>query len=248
MEFEPKLNEERFCCPHCNVVSQQTWFNRDTAARSVNAILNHFWLQDRLAIPHYSQESFEKFKQRIERANNSEMQKFIPNRFSVATCSSCSHQTLWIDRDLVYPRQISLAPPNSDMDEQIRELYIEASRIVTDSPKGAAALLRLALQLLLIQLGRPGKNINSDIQQLVSDGLSPKIQKALDLLRVVGNNAVHPGQIDFDDKGDVAIKLFHALNFIAEEMITKPKELELLYDDLVPPEAQEQIKKRDRKD
>ena len=88
--------------------------------------------------------------------------------------------------------------------------------------------MRLALQKLLMQIGKSGKNINNDIKELVAEGLSPKIQQALDLLRVVGNNAVHPGQIDIEDNSNIALKLFHILNFIAEEMITKPKELEFL--------------------
>ena len=133
------------------------------------------------------------------------------------------------------------------MEQEIQELYREASAIVIDSPKGATALLRLALQLLLKQLGKPGKNINNDIKGLVADGLSPKIQQALDLLRVVGNNAVHPGQIDLDDGRDIALKLFHVLNFIADEMITKPKELELLYGDVVPDETKQHINERDGK-
>ena len=108
-------------------------------------------------------------------------------------------------------------------------------------------MLRLALQLLLKQLGKSGKNINNDIKELVSEGLSPKIQKALDLLRVVGNNAVHPGQIDLEDGRDIALKLFHVLNFIADEMISKPKELDLLYADVVPEETQKHINERDGK-
>ena len=123
--------------------------------------------------------------------------------------------------------------------------YIEASTIVVGSPKGATALLRLALQLLLKQLGKSGKNINNDIKELVSEGLSPKIQQALDLLHVVGNNAVHPGQIELDDGRDIALKLFHILNFISNEMITKPKELDLLYDEVVPDETKKHIIERD---
>ena len=80
---------------------------------------------------------------------------------------------------------------------------------------------------------------------MIPQGLSPKIQQALDLLRVVGNNAVHPGQINFDDNSEIAQKLFGILNFIAEELITKPKELEQLYADLIPTDTQGHIKQRD---
>jgi len=101
--------------------------------------------------------------------------------------------------------------------------------------------------MLLKQAGKSGKKINDDIGELVSEGLSPKIQQALDLLRVIGNNAVHPGQINLDDNAEIAQKLFSILNFIADELITKPKELESLYADLIPLETQEHIKQRDKK-
>ncbi|WP_416398911.1 DUF4145 domain-containing protein [Allohahella sp. A8] len=247
MSLEPQFRHQKFTCPHCLVVSQHAWFDRESAAASANTILDNFWLQDRLTVPYHSQEDFEKFKQRIERANHIDMPKYIPDNFAVASCSACYEVTLWISGGLVYPRRRLVAPPNADMDEVIRDLYLEAEKIVTDSPKGAAALLRLALQLLLKQLGLPGENINADIQKLVSDGLSTKIQKALDVLRVVGNNAVHPGRIDFSDKSDLALKLFHVLNYIADEMITKPKELEMLYSQVVPESVQSHIAKRDKK-
>ena len=148
---------------------------------------------------------------------------------------------------MVYPRNLSADPPNEDLNEEIKSLYNEASKIFPDSPKGATALLRLALQMLLKQIGKEGKNINNDIKELVESGLSSKIQKALDLLRVVGNNAVHPGQIDLDDNSEVASKLFKILNMIADEMITKPKEIDILYDNVVPAETRGHIAKRDGK-
>jgi hypothetical protein len=49
---------------------------------------------------------------------------------------------------------------------------------------------------------------------LVAEGLNPKIQKAIDLVRVVGNNAVHPGQINLDDNSAIALKLFKIINMI----------------------------------
>ncbi|WPC04208.1 DUF4145 domain-containing protein [Pseudomonas benzenivorans] len=133
------------------------------------------------------------------------------------------------------------------MDEDIKEIYQEAATIFVDSPKGATALLRLALQKLLKQVGKSGKNINNDIKELVAEGLSPKIQQALDILRVVGNNAVHPGQINLDDNSEIATKLFSILNFIADEVITKPRELDQLYSGIIPDETQEHIKQRDGK-
>jgi hypothetical protein len=137
------------------------------------------------------------------------MHGFVPTGFSVATCLTCKKISLWVNREIVYPKKSSVAPPNEDMDQEIKDLYNEASAIIIESPKGATALLRLALQLLLKQVGKSGKNINNDIKELVAEGLSPKIQQALDLLRVVGNNAVHPGQIDLDDGSNIALKLFH---------------------------------------
>ncbi|MEI8646791.1 hypothetical protein P4S73_00880 [Paraglaciecola sp. Hal342] len=55
---------------------------------------------------------------------------------------------------------------------------------------------------------------------------------------------MHPGQIDLEDGRDIALKLFHVLNFIADEMISKPKELDLLYSDVVPEETQQHIKEK----
>ncbi len=247
MDLSPKYKSEKFQCPHCQVASQQTWFDVDSSSSAANKILSHVFYDYRTQIRDYHQEAIAKFIDVVEAANKRHMQEFVPQGFSVATCSSCKGISLWVNKEIVYPKQISVPPPNEDMEQGIQDLYIEASTIVVDSPKGATALLRLALQLLLEQLGKSGKNINNDIKELVNDGLSPKIQKALDLLRVVGNNAVHPGQIDLDDGREIAIKLFHVLNFITDEMISKPKELELLYSEVVPEETQQHIKERDGK-
>jgi hypothetical protein len=93
-------------------------------------------------------------------------------------------------------------------------------------------------------LGETGKNINDDIKSLVSKGLSALVQKALDYCRVVGNNAVHPGEIVINDTPDVAMKLFSMINFIVEDRITKPKEIEALYNEL-PEDSRKQIESRD---
>ena len=111
------------------------------------------------------------------------------------------------------------------------------------SPKGAAALLRLSIQVLCRELGESGKNINSDIKELVKKGLPVIVQQSLDIVRVTGNDAVHPGQIDTDDI-NVVNKLFELINVIIEYMIALPKKVSGLYDTL-PEEKKEGIKKRD---
>lgn len=70
------------------------------------------------------------------------------------------------------------------------------------------------------------------------------IQQALDVVRVVGNNAVHPGELTEEDISDVAISLFDLLNAIVEDRIARPKALEALYERL-PEGARNAIAKRD---
>jgi len=247
LDLTLEYRKDKFQCPHCQVASQQTWFDVKSASNAANKILNHVFYDYRTRVQGYEQEAILAFIKQVEEANNQHMSEFVSEGFSVATCLSCKKISLWINKEMIYPKHSSVALPNTDMEQEIQDLYIEASTIVEDSPKGATALLRLALQLLLKQLGKSGKNINNDIKELVSDGLSTKIQQALDLLRVVGNNAVHPGQIDLSDGRDIAIKLFHVLNFIADEMLTKPKELDLLYEGIVPEKTKQYINERDGK-
>ncbi len=241
----PEYGSKKYQCPHCNTVATQEWFTANNASTTATGILSHLYLNYRSSIDDYTQERIVRFLQEIDNNFKRSFYKFVPDGFAVATCSSCDGFTLWVNKEIVYPKKTTLPPPNADLNDDIKSLYIEASKILIDSPKGATALLRLALQKLLEQVGKSGKNINSDIKDLVAEGLSPKIQQALDLLRVAGNNAVHPGQINFDDNSEIAQKLFGILNFIAEELITKPKELEQLYADLIPTDTQGHIKQRD---
>ncbi|MEK6846355.1 MAG: DUF4145 domain-containing protein, partial [Nanoarchaeota archaeon] len=82
------------------------------------------------------------------------------------------------------------------------------------------------------------------IATLVKEGLPTKIQQMLDTVRVIGNHSVHAGVIDLNDNPQTAETLFRLVNKIAKEMITDPKELEMIYNGL-PEKDKEQIAKRD---
>jgi hypothetical protein len=146
---------------------------------------------------------------------------------------------------MVYPNRGNAPIPNPDMPDDVKRDYEEAASIYTQSPRGAAALLRLAIQKLCIELDGKGKNINEDIKSLVANGLPEKVRKSLDVVRVIGNNAVHPGQIETDDP-EVAGKLFVLLNIITEYMVSMPKRIDNMYSELPEP-ATDAIDKRDGK-
>jgi hypothetical protein len=78
----------------------------------------------------------------------------------------------------------------------------------------------------------------------VKKGLDLRIQKALDIVRVIGNEAVHPGQIELSDDRATAERLFELVNLIAEKMISKQKHIDAMYDSL-PEGARKAIDKRD---
>ena len=105
-------------------------------------------------------------------------------------------------------------------------------------------MLRLVVQKLCVVLGEKGKNINNDIASLVSKGLDVRVQRALDTVRVVGNEAVHPGTMDLQDDQSTAQYLFKIINMIVDIMISQPKQLDEMYGSL-PPQKLAEIEKRD---
>jgi hypothetical protein len=94
--------------------------------------------------------------------------------------------------------------------------------------------------------GGKGSNLNDDIGKLVEQRSIPgSIQQALDVVRVVGNNAVHPGVIDLRDNKAIASKLFGLVNVIVETTIAGPKHVKNIYESIVPEDARKAIEKRD---
>jgi hypothetical protein len=161
----------------------------------------------------------------------------------LSECDNCNSLCVWVGEVLAFPDKSNAPKANPDMPPDVRSDYEEAARIYTKSPRGASALLRLSIQKLMIHLGQEGKNINTDIAALVATGLPTQIQQALDVVRVTGNNAVHPGQLDANDVS-IAEQLFPLVNVIVEYKISLPARVQEMFDAL-PQGARAAIQKRD---
>jgi len=152
-------------------------------------------------------------------------------------CNHCQSKSLWLYEGdevdfegddvsigrLLNPSACVAPLGHIDLPEECRRDFDEAREISSQSPRGAAALLRLCLQKLCVHLGGDGKNINDDIAKLVRDGLAPQIQQALDYVRVTGNHAVHPGEISLEENPEHVTIMFDMINLIVEELISRPK-------------------------
>jgi hypothetical protein len=162
----------------------------------------------------------------------------------VSKCGRCQQHAFWVNGQLVHPPVLVAPEPHDDLPDPALTAYREARSIARLSPRAAAALLRLAIQLLVPELGATSDNLNAAIGELVKTGLSPTIQQSLDAVRVIGNNAVHPGQIDVNDDPEIALALFDLVNLIVQTMITDPRAAKALYDRL-PPTVRNAIDQRD---
>jgi hypothetical protein len=152
---------------------------------------------------------------------------------------------------LVFPNQLSAPLAHPDLPQECKADYDEARNVLDLSPRAAAALLRLVTEKLCrkvcddaIPESSKGKKLNTLIGEMVSRGLPASVQQALDTLRVIGNECVHPGTMDVKDNRETALHLFGLVDVVVEQTITQPKKIAALYGTL-PTGAVDAIKKRD---
>ncbi len=169
-----------------------------------------------------------------------------------ATCPGCKQLSLYFKDSedfkecLAFPIKNTNAPtPNKDMPDNVKTIFNESLNVIPYSPRASIALSRLAIDLLTIELNAEGATLNERIGFLVKQGLPTKIQQALDSVRVIGNNAVHPGNIIITENDEnLALSLLHFINIIVDYQISQPKQLEETYN-LLPQNYRKAIDGRD---
>jgi hypothetical protein len=251
----PSINSTSFSCPQCGSLAHQTWYltyidemakdklpflpddstiSQVKSDTSMDAETRAHWLEWAAKL------------RRGEVFINESEGAYLANQLAniwVSQCYSCDKFTLWLRDKIVYPFTRGGEEPNSDLSDDILRDYDEARSVLDRSPRAAAALLRLSIQKICRELGEQGADLNQDIANLVTKGLDVRAQQALDIVRVIGNNAVHPGQIDLRDNRETAMQLFSLVNLIVEKMISEPKHVQTMFDAL-PETSRVQIAKR----
>ena len=256
----PSIRATAFNCPHCDALAKQHWYlclAQEISRNKPPNIIDSTKLEGLKEDSFEDRRNFDRFhawaKQCVtgepffsQELNNIHANELYNVWFS--RCFNCNAISVWIYDNLIYPRETEVPPPNPYLPKDIKKDYLEAGSILDMSPRGAAALIRLAIQKLCQEiLEQSSGNLNRDIKTLVAQGLDSDLQKAFDYVRVIGNNAIHPGQLDLSDDKATAENLLKLLNLIAEKMISWPKQVEELYSTL-PEKALKAIENRDGKD
>lgn len=165
--------------------------------------------------------------------------------YEVSSCRKCGDVTIWHMEEMVYPFSGNAPLPNADMPKSAMNDFLEARDIVNRSPRSSCVLLRLAIEKICDDLKVTG-DLNEKIKKLVDRGLDERIQKALDAVRVIGGEAVHPLEMDLKDDSKTASSLFSLVNIISNWAYTEKKKIEDIFDSL-PDGKKEAISKRDKK-
>jgi len=133
---------------------------------------------------------------------------------------------------MIYPQTGGARPPHEDMPPQIRKLYEEARGVLPASPRASAALLRVALEGLLEEVGYKQGRLADRLQKAYEDRkLSASTYDVAEALRYAGNAAAHyePWKIDpsqGEEDREMVRNLFAFVNEVTEELIAKPRRLE----------------------
>ena len=221
-EIRPEFKKLRFHCPYCGFLVHQTW--RDT--EPLRAVV-----------------SGPKFTEPFN-----EVDEFV--NLGIAECSECSKISVWMNKKIIYPI-VSFAPkPDSNMPDNVKEMYKEASLVSIHSPRSAAILLRVATERLTVHLGEsnPKDNLDTRIGNLQKKNtLDPRAIKSFDILRVTANEGAHDGLLNLTGvEGAKAVdNLFFAINYIVEKTISEPERLDQMYGKL-PQGKLDGIKNRDK--
>ncbi len=216
---EPQLYLSPFRCPYCRVVAQQDWQQL------------------------YWQDDDSSFNDAFIRATLL-VDKHITFFLFTAQCSNCTKASVWraegssdgegaakyVNGRMLFPSKSSTEQLPEGAGDVAVQCYSEAKSIADKSPRAAAALLRVTIEAVCRQvLGERNGTLAELIEKIgEKHHLSETVLDAMTALRLIGNSAVHPGQIDLEnrDSNTTVNELFMLADYIYEQIIELPRKIQ----------------------
>jgi Domain of unknown function (DUF4145) len=242
---EPTLGSPSFTCPHCGALAHQTWFHlfisqydKDNGPEfPPEDQIDPSWVKKRVAGD--DEEEVITYMRRIwarrvffTELSQGEKVKIIAENLDLSNCTACDEVAIWVADKLVHPSVMADLEVNPDIPDELKPDVEEAARIIDISPKAASALLRLCVQRIIMGVAEKSASLNEAVGVLAEKGLDSQIQRALAIVRVTGSGAVSPGQIYSGDDRHTALTLFNLVNLITNAMITQPRLIGRLLENL----------------
>lgn len=242
----PKQGAKGFVCPRCGLYAAQKWYGLKREESDE-------WGNEGWTISAHDTPELEQYTDR-----QLSEQPIGSGEWTMARCTSCLNYTVWRDDQLIYPAGSTVAPPpHVDMPSEAATLYNEAAAVAGISPRAGAALARATLELLLKSLDPiEGKqDLAKRIDHvLVKVRATSPLGQMLTVIRHSGNKSLHieeqPDaimvQILDSEKPGVLALIFQSINDLIEELVSHPKRVAQLFED-VPEEIRKQVGKSTRK-
>lgn len=158
-------------CPHC-----QTFFHDHSKTSQLGRDCDAFWSLDAQSCPSCNRYVFQ----------------LVSNRPISSPSGILAGGE--IGRYFVRPRVATRPMPPKEVPIEFSQDYIEASLVLSDSPKASAALSRRCLQHILREKASVKyADLAKEIDQVISSGKLPShLTEAIDAIRNIGNFASHP--------------------------------------------------------
>jgi hypothetical protein len=242
---EPTLGRQSFSCPQCGAFAHQSWFtiylqpleSSDNPSFPDGSALEEVDQDESL-----NAEQRKQWRDYYQRILNRSMficggppadnLRLLAPNLHLSKCFSCNGVSVWVADGLIHPASHAEIEPVLDLPEEAQLYYNEAAKIVDVSPPAAAAWLRVCVQKLTLALGGSGKNLTVDLSALGRRGLDARVIRAFEVLRVIGTDAVAPGQLDLRDDRETALRLFQLIDLMVSTLIRQPKLMDSIFDNL----------------
>jgi hypothetical protein len=236
----PSIDQLSFDCPHCQALARQFWFSvhadplkaDEKPSRQTSETLTALKVDDG-----DERERDRKLRWAERTASgrpllevHREFRSRNVQNVSISYCFSCNEIGLWVGDQLVWP--VVVASPELKKLEILAELSGDKGTMIEPlnaSPRGAAALLHLAVEKLCLELGVGTYEPRPALAPAIQEEVDARVQNVLDAVKIIQDSSPPIEQNGLRDDRATADALPGFVNLICEKLIIEPRHLRALY-------------------